>query len=202
MSYENKDKYLLLKQNLVFIELARLKASVSIKGESHDIRSIEGAIVNGLNDIETNFTTPTEMLENSPIYLDLCSEHHFVRGMLEPINSTDPRFKHIPQSPDDMHRVIFELPNFQNYIDKHAENLKNQSFFDQSRTNAGRLIEATGLAIRVIRRWGEGRDHELKLGQILLLVNMVETVEWLFDFTNATSRRQILNVDNNPESGC
>ena len=202
MSYENKDKYLRVKQNLVFLELSRLNAAVSVKGESQDRRSIEGAIVNDLHDIECNFTEPTEMLENSPIYLDLCSEHHFVRGMMEPVNSTDPRYKHIPQTPDEMHNVIFNLPNFKPYVDMHAKNLKNQSFFDDSRVNAGRLIEASSLAVRVIRRWAEGREHELKLGQILLLVNMVESIEWLFEFTNATSRRQIINVDNDPTSGC
>lgn len=203
MIYENKDRYLLVKQTLVMLEMARLNAVISINGVSTDVSKLEGTIINALADIERNFTLPREMIEDSPIYLDLSYEAVLVNGMNEPVKVGDDRRRHIPNTPDEMHDVIFKYPSFENYVAKYNENLKNQSFFDKSRKFAGDLITASSSSIQTIRKWAEGRgDQEMKLGQILLLVNMVETIEWLFDFTNATSRRQILNVDNDPTNGC
>lgn len=199
MSYENKDRYLRVKQNLVLLELSRLKAVVQVNGKDTGSRSIEGAIVNDLAAIEANFTMPREMIENIPIYLDLCSENIHMKGVLEPIHSDDPRFKHVPVTPEDMHNAIFKFPTFDAYIEAYNENLKNQNFFDQSRKTAGRMIEASSLLIRAIRRNVEGHqaDPDISLGQLLMMVNMVEVTEWLFEFTNATSRRMIKNVDDN-----
>lgn len=203
MSYENKDRYLLVKQTLVMLEMARLNAVISINGTSTDVSKLEGSIITTLAAIEENFTLPREMLEDSPIYLDLSYEAVLVNGMNEPVKVGDDRRRHIPSTPDEMHDVIFKYPVFENYVAKYNDNLKNQSFFDKSRKFAGELITASSSSIQTIRKWAEGRgDQEMKLGQILLLVNMVETIEWLFEFTNATSRRQILNVDNDPTTGC
>lgn len=203
MSYENKDLYLRVKQNLVLLEMTRLKAVVQLNGKDVGLNSIIGVICNDLNQIQSNFTVPTEMLGDSPIYLNLSHEAVMVNGMLSPVPSTgDERYKHIPKTPDEMHDVIFKFPVFNNYIDVYNQNLKNESFFDRSRECAGNMITASSTAIRSIRKWAEGTEEAgLGLQQLLLVVNMVETIEWLFEFTNATSRRQILNDVNN-STGC
>lgn len=198
MSYENKDLYLRVKQNLVLLEMTRLKAAVQINGKDLGINSIQGAICNDLQQIQANFTVPTEMLADSPIYLNLSHEAVLVEGMLQPVpEKGDDRYTHIPITPDDIHNVIFKFPTFENYIKVYNDNLANQNFYDRSRELAGGLINMSSQTLRTIRRYAEQHDNspDFKLGQVLLLVNMVETIEWLFEFTNATSRRMIKNVD-------
>lgn len=203
MSYENKDRYLRVKQNLVLLEMTRLKAAVQVNGKDLGIHAITSAVCNDLQGIQSNFTIPTEMLADSPIYLNLSHEASMVEGMLQPVpESGDDRYKHIPIKSDEMNDAIFKFPVFEPYIKAYNDNFENKSFFDKSREHAGNMIEASAQTISVIRRYAEQHDNspDFKLGQVLLLVNMVETLEWLFEFTNSTSRRQLLHEEHELEA--
>ena len=204
MNHENKERYLLLKQNLVLLQLTRLKAVVELNRNRLDVAKCEEIVVKTLVDIEQYFSIPREMIENSPIYLDLCSEAISIEGMLEPVEVDDPRMKHIPRTNDDLSDVIFKFPVFDKYKQAYEENLKNQNYFDQSRKIAGGLVEVTSKAIRIVRRWAEQcqSDPNMSLNQILILVNMIEVIDALFEFTNSTSRRAINAIDNDQSTGC
>uniref|UniRef100_A0AAU8KXX7 Uncharacterized protein n=1 Tax=Pantoea phage Survivor TaxID=3232176 RepID=A0AAU8KXX7_9CAUD len=197
MMYENRDRYLLLKQTLVLLELSKLKAIVSVNGKDSDKEKLIESAVKTLATIEEYFTLPREMLENATIYLDLRFEAAHIEGMCKPVPSEgDDRYSQIPKTHEDMQRCIFDFPNMNNYKEVYSQNCKNKSFFDNSRANAGDMIAATSVAIRTIRKYVEGStEYDFSLGQILMLVNMVEATEWLFEFTNATSRRVIDAAD-------
>lgn len=201
MTYLNADRYLWLKQQLVLKRMADLGAAVKLKDRPVDGELYLKGILDVLEDIESEFTMPYALLENENVYLDLDDAYDQVRALVNarPVDTeiTD----RIPKGYEGLHSLIFEYPKFTIWKDQHSDNLKNKNFFGCSRENAGNLITTSSAAITAIRKWAEG-SKDLSLNHVVALVNVIEVIEWLFAFTNATSESKINDIDNDPTTGC
>lgn len=185
MTYANMDNYLLLKQLLVTLKLKHLGSVV-------EVGDVEITKDGGLTDkiceliylIEADFSMPYALLRNMPIHIDLSymvNKMPMLGDMLLP-EECELR-PHIPAIDDveGLHRVIFKCPDINGYVEECKGALNK---YTDTRALAGKLVEVSANALTRVRKWAEVSDDNLPLGQILVLLNAVEVVDWIFAYTN------------------
>lgn len=178
MSYFNKDRYLRLKQTLVFLQVTRLGAIV--KGND-DISGQE--IVNTLNvlieRIKDDVTYPEGNLEGMIVPLDIDDAWSAIFAMVKDPENFLPKCSKIEQ----IEKLIFEYPVKRPLEDSVRENISNKQFWPISMVRVDDLKNMFRDAASTISYFGT-RDTDIGLPKVLALVNLLETMEWIFDIIN------------------
>lgn len=178
MSYFNKDRYLRLKQTLVFLQVTRLGAIV--KGND-DISGQE--IVNTLNvlieRIKDDVTYPEGNLEGMIVPLDIDDAWSAILAMVKDPENFLPKCSKIEQ----IEKLIFEYPVKRPLEDSVRENISNKQFWPISMVRVDDLKNMFRDAASTISYFGT-RDTATGLPKVLALVNLLETMEWIFDIIN------------------
>lgn len=202
MIYDNQDRYLLLKQLLVTICLVAKKANLNVNGSPLILEEQQGKVIQLITEIQDNFTIPYGLLRGGSIYLYLDPICNHLSGLSSgklPTDCWENDYIIKLEDRDALADCILHYPLTEEYVQEHAENLRDGNFYIDGRERAGELIAKTEQALTAIRRWAEGREG-MTLEQAIVLCNGVELVEWIFNFTN-----DVKGVENGPDSdipGC
>lgn len=187
MTYANADRYMLLKQLMVAVRLKQMQAALEVDGV--DIEK-DGSLTDKIEEliytIEADFTMPYAMLRGMPIHLNLDEVTTKMSLLVNGVTGIPEAQEYLPDSddPEALHRVIFDCPNIDGFMAEMEENIRNKNFYDKTRIFSAQLIESTTNVLTRLRKWAEKDEDNLPIGQILVLINCVEVVDWLFTFTN------------------
>lgn len=193
MTYDNQDRYLLLKQLLVTICLTAKQAVLNVEGGTISLAEQQGRVVRLIEDIQDNFTIPYGLLRGGRIYLELTGICDHLNGLSctrIPDDCWEGEYIRKLEDRELLSQCILHYPLTEEYVEEHAENLKNKNFYIDGRERAGELIEKTEKALRSVRRWAEGHPG-MTLEQMVVLVNGIELTDWIFAFTN-----DVIGVEN------
>lgn len=202
MTYDNQDRYLLLKQLLVTICLAAKQANLSVNGVPLTLDEQQGKVVRLIQEIQDNFTIPYGLLRGGRIYLYLDPVVAHISGLASgrlPEDCWENEYLKKLEDRELLADCILHYPLTEEYVEEHTQSLKDGNFHTNGRERAGELIEKTEAALRTIRRWAEGHPG-MTLEQCVVLCNAVELVDWIFSFTN-----DVIGVENVPDDdipGC
>lgn len=185
MTYENADRYLLLKQLLVTFTIVRKGAAVTIGGITYNEPMVVSRILHILNEIEENYTIPYALLRNPAIHLNLEGVSLYIGDL-----STDEMVDGLAltavrglEDKEALEKSIYEYPIKNVFVKERALNIENNQMYHTSRNWAGEMVQASVKAVECIRAWVTFQN-KMCLEQCIVLANCVELTEWLFSYTN------------------
>lgn len=185
MTYENAERYLLLKQLLVTFSLVRSGASVTIGNIVYNEPMVVERIIHLLTEIEEYFTMPYALLRSPSIELELEGVSKYIDQL-----TTDEMEDGLAltmvnglQDPAVLENSIYNYPIKNIFVKERAENLEKGVKYYYARQHAGSMVTASATAIDSIRRWVRF-ENKMNLAQCVVLANCIELVDWLFTYTN------------------
>lgn len=202
MTYENRERYLLLKQLLVTICLASKQAVLKTSGTTYSLEQQQQLVVKTIREIQDNFTIPYGLLRGGRVHLDLSNVEAHMCGLSSgrlPDGCWEAEYIRKLEDRDELYNCIVHYPLTDSYVEEHAENLKSNNSYDNGREYAGKLVAVTERALNEVRRWAEGKPGNT-LEQCVVMVNGCELIEFLFNLTNDIYG--VKNADESDIPGC
>lgn len=179
MSYLNKDKYLTLKQSLVYLQAKRLGAIANCQDDLDEDWMVK-SVVDKLEGIKKDYTQPFPELAGFQLPIDIATLRSSItrtinKEFTEQLSKLD--------NLDGLNELIFVCPNKKPIEDNIRGNTEAGNLFT---INEGDITEIQALIHDIsgyVRYYAESEGSE-PLVYVLTVINFMEIVDYIFDLVN------------------
>lgn len=179
MSYLNKDKYLALKQSLVYLQAKRLGAIANCQDDLDEDWMVK-SVVDKLEGIKKDYTQPFPELAGFQLPIDIATLRSSItrtinKEFTEQLSKLD--------NLDGLNELIFVCPNKKPIEDNIRGNTEAGNLFT---INEGDITEIQALIHDIsgyVRYYAESEGAE-PLVYVLTVINFMEIVDYIFDLVN------------------
>ena len=179
----NIDRYKQLKQCLVIFEALFLKSVVKVDNVEIDLEKLKINILSIIDGIEKDMTIPVSLLQTKRASLDIWDLERVFSKALQAVTDNENFGSYTVEE------KLNDYPNFKLLVDGfYSEKERNIVYEDLKRPTVkllGDVEEAIGFIIMFVSR--RELHPNLKLIDMLNLVNLIHTVEFVFELTNEHS---------------
>lgn len=179
----NIDRYTQLKQSLVILETLYLKSVVEIGSQKVDIDALKVCITQLLDGIDKDMTLPVRLLTTKEAHLDLWDCAKMFNRALDKIEDNE------STGDFSVEQRMYEYPDFKMLVEHFHKEKENGVIYNDLKKPTIKLLEYIGDAISLIGKFtNEKKEHpNLRLVEMLNLVNLIHTTEFIFELTNEHS---------------
>lgn len=176
----NIDRYKQLKQCLVIFEALYLKSVVKVDNCQIDLEKLKANIVSIIDGIEKDMVIPVNLLHTKRASLDVWDlERVFVKALQAVTDNENLGSYTIEEK-------LHDYPNFKLLVETFYSERERNIVHEDLKLPTVRLLAAVEEAFGFINMYVNKRDlhPNLKLIDMLNLVNLIHTVEFVFELTN------------------
>lgn len=175
----NTSYYLLLKQQIVLFEAMVVKAAITVDGQSIELEQLRKAIKNNIERIGFDITPPIILLEGKNIPLDA---HQFIDEVGMTLERAINDEVDLNADHTKVNDLIYRYPELHRFEEKMVSTTPVQI----PRELVIRLMDLSQRLLTTVNDWVGARRYEGRgsFQDMLVLVNFVEMIDYLFEYTN------------------
>lgn len=182
----NRDDYLFLKQLLCILQAQRSGVEVAVESAEMPRDRVMVLALGKLKDIHDNFTIPYALINRTEVHVDFMAFAEGISDLLDKIEEGSDLHEIIQETnqKDNLYRAVMEYPNLKYWIGEHRANVEASLVHGVSNTILSSLNEEVDKGLLQLQHWIESEDSTHPVSQMVILVNCIQLVDELYQFSN------------------